>query len=84
VTDLADLAEMLARDDVLDDDVARLAVPKFELVKQGVSNRADRISEHITEMGADYDIAVAALFPGARSYQESMEIVWPRIKALIP
>jgi hypothetical protein len=32
-TDLADLAEMLVRDNVNDEDIARLATVKFELVK---------------------------------------------------
>lgn len=84
VTDLADLAEMLARDDVRDHDVARLAVGKFELVKQGASNRVLRVEEHLQQMGADYDDVVPGLFPGARPYREAMAIVWPRIKGLIP
>lgn len=84
VTDLADLAELLSPGDVLDDDVARLARTKFELVKQGVANRADRIEQHLGEMGADYDDVVPALFPGARTYDQAMGIVWPRIKPLIP
>lgn len=84
VTDLADLAEMLSRDDVGDDDVARLAAHKFELVKQGAANRAQRIEERLREMAADYDDVVPGLFSGARSYREAFEIVWPRIKPLIP
>lgn len=84
VTDLADLAEMLSQDDVRDDDVGGLAHYKFELVKQGATNRVARIEQHLTEMAADYDDVVPALFPGARPYREAMTIVWPRIKALIP
>jgi hypothetical protein len=32
----------------------------------------------------DYDAVVRALFPTARPYREALEIVWPRIKFLIP
>jgi hypothetical protein len=81
---LADLAELLVRDDVSDDDVSRLARSKFELVKKGAANRAGRIEQHLTEMGADYDAVVPGLFPQARTYREAMEVVWPRIKPLIP
>jgi predicted nucleotidyltransferase component of viral defense system len=84
VTDLADLAELLSRPDVLDDEVARLARTKFELVKQGVANRAERIDQHLSEMGADYDDVVPVLFPGARTYHEAMGIFRPRIRLLIP
>jgi predicted nucleotidyltransferase component of viral defense system len=84
VTDLADLAEMLVRPEVRDDDVARLAHQKFAFVAEGVANRADRVYNHLREMGADYDDAVPRLFPGARSYGEAMAIVWPRIKPLFP
>ena len=84
VTDLADLAEMLSRDDLRDEDVARLAVRKFELVKQGVANRGQRIELHLREMAGDYDDVVPGLFPGARPYREAMDVVWPRIKPLIP
>jgi predicted nucleotidyltransferase component of viral defense system len=83
-TDLADLAELLTRGDVRDEDIARLAVAKFELVKQGAANRAERVERNLQEIGADYDDAVPALFPAARSYREAMEIVWPRIRPLIP
>jgi predicted nucleotidyltransferase component of viral defense system len=83
-TDLADLAKMLNHDDVKDEDVARLATRKFELVKQGVANRVQRIEEHLLEMKADYDDVVPGLFPEASTYAEAMEVVWPRIKPLIP
>ena len=86
-TDLADLAEMLAAHDVRDvrdDDIARLALVKFDLVKQGVANRSTRIERNLREMGAEYDHVVPALFPEARRYSEAMEIVWPRVKKLIP
>jgi predicted nucleotidyltransferase component of viral defense system len=83
-TDLADLAEMLVNHEVLDDDISRLALAKFELVKQGVANRSQRIERNLREMGAEYDDVVPAVFPNARSYNEAMEIVWPRIKPLIP
>jgi predicted nucleotidyltransferase component of viral defense system len=83
-TDLADLAEMMARKDVHDEDIARLALAKFELVRQGAANRAERIERHLLEMGADYDDTVPGLFPGARPYREALEIVWPRVRELIP
>jgi predicted nucleotidyltransferase component of viral defense system len=83
-TDLADLAETLVRDDVDDTDIARLAITKFELVKQGRASRVERIKRNLAEIGADYDAAVPALFPTARPYREALEIVWPRITFLIP
>lgn len=83
-TDLADLAELLTREDVHDIDVGRLAVRKFELVKQGAANRVDRIEDHLVEMRADYDDVVPVLFPAARTYAEAMDVVWPRIRPLIP
>ena len=83
-TDLADLAEMLVREDVRDEDIARLAVTKFELVKQGAANRVERMEQRLNEIGLDYDTVVPGLFPGARSYRDAKAIVWPRIKPLIP
>jgi predicted nucleotidyltransferase component of viral defense system len=83
-TDLADLAEMLARDDVSDVDIARLAIAKFAFVKQGTANRSDRIERNLEEIGRDYDVVVPSLFPNARSYRDAVEIVWPRIRPLIP
>jgi predicted nucleotidyltransferase component of viral defense system len=83
-TDLADLAEMLVRDNVNDEDIARLATVKFELVKQGTANRTERVDRNLAEIGMDYDAVVRALFPTARPYREALEIVWPRIKFLIP
>ena len=84
VTDLADLAELLMRDDVLDRELARLATHKFELVKTGVANRETRIHENLLEMAADYDATIRIFYPAARSYDESFSKVWPRIKRLIP
>jgi Nucleotidyl transferase AbiEii toxin, Type IV TA system len=83
-TDLADLAEILVKEDVRDEDIEHLAAFKFELVKKGVANRAERIQQHLGEMQADYDGVVPALFPQGRSYSEAIEIVWPRIGPLIP
>ena len=83
-TDLADLAEMLVRQDLRDSDIARLALVKFQLVRQGVANRAERIERNLREIGFEYDDVVPALFPDSRSYSEAMEIVWPRIRPLIP
>ena len=83
-TDLADLAEMLTSHDVRDDDIARLALAKFEIVKQGATNRSERVERNLREMGTEYDDVVPALFPEARRYSEALEIVWPRVKSLIP
>lgn len=83
-TDLADLAVLL-RDEATDDNVvARFAGTKFDLVKQGRANRVDRIEQHLRELGETYDDVVPFLFPDAPSYQEAADIVWPRIKALVP
>ena len=43
-TDLADLAKMLLREEALDEDIARLAQYKFELVSQGAANRVERLN----------------------------------------
>jgi predicted nucleotidyltransferase component of viral defense system len=83
-TDLADLAKMLLREEVVDDDVARLAQHKFEQVRKGSAKRVDRIEQHLRDMQADYDAVVPGLFPEAPSYAEAMDTVWPRIKPLIP
>jgi hypothetical protein len=64
--------------------VARLARHKFELVKQGAANRAERIYQHLMEMAGDYDDVVPIYFSKARPYKEAMAIVWPRIRSLIP
>jgi predicted nucleotidyltransferase component of viral defense system len=84
VTDLADLAELLVRDDVGDNELARLAQRKFQLVRAGVANRENRIHENLCEMAVDYEASVHIFYPAARSYAESFSIVWPRIKKLIP
>lgn len=83
-TDLADLAVMLRDDTVRDDEVARFAEAKFELVKQGRANRIDRVERNLAELAATYDDVVPQLFPDAPSYREAAEIVWPRIKAMVP
>ncbi len=83
-TDLADLAVMLARETTSDENIARLALVKFELVAKGVTNRIDRIEEHLRDMGDTYDVVVPELFPKAPPYREAIAIVWPRIKSLIP
>jgi len=83
-TDLADLAVMLQDDTVRDDEVARFAETKFELVKQGRANRIDRVERNVGELAASYDDVVPQLFPDAPSYREATEIVWPRIKAMVP
>ena len=83
-TDLADLAVML-RDNVTDDDaVARLAEVKFKLVRQGRTNRLERIEERIQEFAATYDDVVPQLFPDAPNYRDTVAIVLPRIKRLVP
>ena len=83
-TDLADLAVMLQDEAVRDDEVARFAETKFELVKQGRANRIERVERNLRELAATYDDVVPQLFPDAPSYREAEEIVWPRIKAMVP
>jgi predicted nucleotidyltransferase component of viral defense system len=83
-TDLADLAVMLGSDEVDDSAVARFAETKFELVKQGRANRAGRIEDRIHAFSASYDDVVPQLFPDAPRYRAALEIVWPRIKPLVP
>ncbi|HVA75370.1 MAG TPA: nucleotidyl transferase AbiEii/AbiGii toxin family protein [Acidimicrobiales bacterium] len=83
-TDLADLAALLSDPAVSDDAVGRLARSKFELVAAGQANRIDRASAHLQDMADTYDVLMPGLFPGASSYRDAMEIVWPRIRALIP
>lgn len=83
-TDLADLAAMLTDPAVSDDAVGRLARVKFELVAAGQANRIERVQAHLRDMADTYDAVIPGLFPAAPSYGEAMEIVWPRIRALIP
>jgi predicted nucleotidyltransferase component of viral defense system len=83
-TDLADLAVMLRSGDVDDAAIARFAATKFEIVKQGRANRLDRIEERIQSFASSYDDVVPPLFPAAPLYREALEVVWPRIMALIP
>ncbi|HTW98267.1 MAG TPA: nucleotidyl transferase AbiEii/AbiGii toxin family protein [Acidimicrobiales bacterium] len=83
-TDLADLTVMLARPTTSDERIGRLAATKFELVAKGSANRVDRIEEHLKDMAESYDLVIPGLFPGAPPYREAMEIVWPRIKSLVP
>ena len=84
-TDLADLAAILDRLDVQDEDIGRIAPDKFEgKVAAGEANRAQRIEDDLNAIAADYDDVVPGLFPDAPSYAEAMDIVWPRIRPLIP
>ena len=83
-TDLADLAVMLRGGAVSDDTIARFAITKFELVKRGRANRIDRIERNLGELSETYDDVVPQLFPGAPSYREAADIVWPRIRVLVP
>lgn len=83
-TDLADLAVVLGRDDVNDDDVARVAREKFRLVAKGRANRVLRIEANLVAIGADYDATVSLLFPEGPPYAEALQAVWPRIRSLIP
>ena len=83
-TDLADLAVLLQRSPDGDGRIADLALVKFELVKAGRANRIERIRRHLDEMAETYDTVVPALFPGAPTYREAMDIVWPRIQHLVP
>lgn len=83
-TDLADLAVML-RDNVRDDSmVARLAEVKFKLVKQGRTNRLDRIHERIQLFEDTYDDVVPPLFPDAPTYRDTLDIVMPRLSRMVP
>jgi predicted nucleotidyltransferase component of viral defense system len=82
-TDLADLAVML-RSDVDDAEIARFAEEKFKLVKQGKANGIERIERNLDDLAETYDDAVPGLFPDAPGYGEAREIVWPRIKSLVP
>ncbi len=84
-TDLADLAVLLMSLPAdLDDPIARFAVVRFEQVKQGRANRADRILATIDELADAYDNEVPRLFHGAPDYRAAKAAVWPRIKPLIP
>lgn len=83
-TDLADLAVMLRTADADDRAIARFAESKFELVKQGRANRLDRIEDRLHSFAASYDDVIPQLFPDAPSYRHALDIVWPRIKALVP
>jgi predicted nucleotidyltransferase component of viral defense system len=83
-TDLADLAVMLRRDTTSDDAIARFAHAKFELVARGHANRIERIERNLREMADTYDVVVPQLFPDAPPYGEAMDIIWPRIKPLVP
>jgi predicted nucleotidyltransferase component of viral defense system len=83
-TDLADLAMMLNTEATMDKNIARLAKVKFELVANGRANRVDRVERNLRDMAYAYDVEVPQLFPGAPSYAGAMQIVWPRIKPLIP
>lgn len=83
-TDLADLAVLLEDGTTNDAAVARFAETKFELVKQGRANRIDRIERNLRELAETYDDVVPQLFPDAPSYRDAADIVWPRIKLLVP
>jgi predicted nucleotidyltransferase component of viral defense system len=83
-TDLADLAVILSRPESDDKSIGRTAIVKFEQVKQGRSNRRERIEQNLAEMADTYDDVIPGLFPQAPSYREAMDIVWPRIATLIP
>ena len=83
-TDLADLAVILRGSTINDEEIARFALTKFELVKQGRANRLDRIERNLRELAETYDDVVPQLFPDAPSYQEAADTVWPRIKSLVP
>ncbi|MDA8295299.1 MAG: hypothetical protein M0004_01705 [Actinomycetota bacterium] len=39
---------------------------------------------NVREMGAEYDDVVPAVFPGARPYRDPLEIVFPRVRPLLP
>lgn len=83
-TDLADLAVLLNDGATNDEAVAKFAETKFELVKQGRANRIERIERNLGEFAETYDDVVPPLFPDAPTYREATNIVWPRIKSLVP
>jgi predicted nucleotidyltransferase component of viral defense system len=83
-TDLADLAVMLQIGTVSDETIARFAATKFELVKRGRANRIDRIRRNLDELAHTYDDVVPQLFPEAPSYQQAVNIAWPRVRSLVP
>jgi predicted nucleotidyltransferase component of viral defense system len=83
-TDLADLAVLLNRPEANDQDIARLVATKFELVAFGRANREDRIEKNLQELADTYDNTVPGLFPDAPTYNEAIDIVWPRMRAIIP
>ena len=83
-TDLADLAVLLGDRTINAADIARFALSKFELVKQGRANRIDRIERNLQELAETYDNVVPSLFPDAPTYRAAASTVWPRIKALVP
>lgn len=83
-TDLADLAVLLRDNTISDDTIAELAETKFALVKQGRANRLERLERNVAELGESYDDVVPQLFPDAPTYREAVEIVWPRIRSLVP
>ncbi len=82
-TDLADLAVLLNKPEANDQDIARLVVTKFELVAAGRANRGDRIEKHLRELADTYDDTIPGLFPDAPTYIEAIDIVWPRVRAII-
>jgi predicted nucleotidyltransferase component of viral defense system len=81
-TDLADLAMILASNDVDADRVRELVRAKFELVKQG--DHRERIESRIIGMAAEYDAAVRAVAPDAPDYDEARRVVVGRLAMLLP
>jgi predicted nucleotidyltransferase component of viral defense system len=78
-TDLADLAVLIRDNQVDDNELARLVVEKFRLVRRGRANRILRLERNLQEHADTYDDVVRQVFPSAPTYAEAMQIVWPRI-----
>jgi uncharacterized protein len=78
-TDLSDLAMVIERHDINDARVKRLAVQKFELVKDG--NHAERIRANIAAMATQYDSAIAAVAPDAPPYSDASAAVLAKLSA---
>ena len=75
---------MLRSGEADDAAIAQFAEAKFEIVTQGRANRLDRIEERIQSFASSYDDVVPPLFPDAPRYRDALDIVGPRIKALVP
>lgn len=81
-TDLSDLAEILANQDVDREKVRQLVSEKFRLVKQG--DKKARIERNMTSIGTEYEAAIKAVAPGAPGYAEAVKVVGAALSDLLP